>query len=172
MRAADVPGDVFEIAQQRPRHADGDVSAERIALSVERGDERLIEEAELAHREAETVAIRATLAPLARRQKAVAADVRVAVLEVREAATGVAAADDDRHFVRRLDDESHAVGAVARGAYGDRGQVGLRTDDARELGQPTVRAALAHMGEKERPYRPLASRARLEDEALDRAPHG
>ena len=65
MHPAGVPRDVFEIAQERPADRDREVAAQRRALRVERGDERLIEQSILAHRQRQAIAIRAAVEPLA-----------------------------------------------------------------------------------------------------------
>ena len=65
MHAARIPRDVFEIAQERPADPDREVAAQRRALRVERGDERLIEQSKLPHPQRQAIAIRAAVEPLA-----------------------------------------------------------------------------------------------------------
>jgi hypothetical protein len=144
-----VPRDVLEVAQERSRHVRREAAAEWLALRSELGDDGLVRHAELAHREREAVAVGVSGAPLARRKQSAAANVRVAIFDVREPAVRDAAADDDWDFVHGFDLESDAVSPVAHGGDLGRRDVRLGADDACDFGQQRVGALLTDVGQEE-----------------------
>src|SRR6185436_16428403 len=138
VHAAGVPRNVLEIAQERPADRDREVTAKRRSQRVQTGDDRLIEQSVLPHRQRERVAIRAAIAPLAGHQQPVSADVRVSIFEIRQTAFRKAAADDHWDFIHRREDETYAVSAVRDRAQRYARDVRLLANDARDFWESTV----------------------------------